>query len=144
MPYPDGLPIANVVASDDIIVVTQGSTGAPGTGVTRQATISQIASGAAGGVGNLTATGSTQATALRLPSTVSVFTTVASGTGAIIPPDASIGSIWDVWNNGANSLKLYPLFGAQIQNFGTNVAAGVAPGGRSTFFVQSSVLIVAR
>lgn len=96
------------------------------------------------GIPNLTATGITQGTALSLPSGFCVFTTVASGTGAKIPSDATVGSIWEVWNAGANDLLVYPLSGAQIQAFGTNLPATVVSGGSATFFVNSLTQVYAR
>jgi len=42
MPYQDGYPPASAVALADLINVCQGSTGTPGTGTTRQATVAQV------------------------------------------------------------------------------------------------------
>lgn len=42
MPYIDGLPDAPTVTGNDLVPVAQSSTGAPGTGITRSATLTQI------------------------------------------------------------------------------------------------------
>lgn len=96
------------------------------------------------GTPNLTATGSTQGTALSLPSGFCVFTTVSSGTGAAIPNTAPVGSIWEVWNATTTDMLLYPKSGAQIQTFGTNAPATIAAGGSAKFFVNSPTQIYAR
>lgn len=74
---------------------------------------------------NLTATGSTQVTALSLPADICKFTTVSASTGAIIPPSnpADGGT---VFNAGAQALSLYPPVGGKINALGTNAAYSVA------------------
>ena len=78
----------------------------------------QIASG-------LTATGTTQGTALAISADINSFGTVASGTGAklfaAMPGDSQI-----VYNGGANALTVYPPTGARIN--GVAVNGGVALG----------------
>jgi hypothetical protein len=74
---------------------------------------------------NLTATGSTQGTALPLPADINKFTTVAASTGAIIPA-ANPGDSGTVFNGGANALSLYPPVGGKINGLGTNAAYSVA------------------
>lgn len=74
---------------------------------------------------NLTATGSTQGTALALPADINKFTTVAASTGAIIPP-ANPGDSGTVFNGGANALSLYPPVGGKINGLGTNAAYSIA------------------
>ena len=96
------------------------------------------------GTPNLTATGSTQGDALSLPSGFCMFTTVASGTGAVLPADAPVGSLWEVWNAGANDLLVYPFSGAQIQGFGTDLPATISTGGAAKFFVNSLTQVYAR
>lgn len=99
--------------------------------------------GAGAAVTGLTATGSTRATALSLPGAICVFTDVPPGTGAVIPADAAVGSVWDVWNRGANNLLLYPLAAAAIENLAANGAATIIPGGRTTFIVESATQVYA-
>ena len=74
---------------------------------------------------NLTATGSTQATALTLPADICKFTTVAGSTGAIIPP-ANPGDSGTIFNGGGNALSLYPPTGGKINGLGTNAAYSIA------------------
>lgn len=69
----------------------------------------------------LTATGSTQGTALLLTRPINDVTTVAASTGVIFPT-ATAGMRIVVRNGGANSLNVYPASGGQINTLGTNVA----------------------
>lgn len=79
---------------------------------------------------NLTATGSTQGTALVLPTDFNVITTAAASTGVILPicgttglqiqvPDTII-----VVNHGASTVTVYPPVGGKVANGATN--AGLA------------------
>src|ERR1700744_5085202 len=54
----------------------------------------------------LTATGTTQATALQLAAVLNQCSTVASSTGVNLPP-ATLGSYVLVLNGGANAMKVY-------------------------------------
>lgn len=74
---------------------------------------------------NLTATGTTQATALLLPADANRFTTVAASTGAILPP-MNAGDTVVVYNGGANALALYPPVGGVINQGAVNAAYTVA------------------
>lgn len=74
---------------------------------------------------NLTATGSTQGTALPLPADVCKFTTVSASTGAILPP-ANPGDSGSVFNGGASALSLYPPVGGKVNGLGTNTAYSIA------------------
>lgn len=75
-----------------------------------------------------TATGTTQDDAWPITNDIAVFTTVDANTGAIL---------WDadvvVINRGSNTLSVYPPVGAQIESYGTNVAAPVYAGGAAHF-----------
>ena len=73
----------------------------------------------------LTATGSTQATALALGADLNAFTTVASGAGCILPA-MNPGDEITVYNGGANALLVYPPVGGQIKGLGTNTGYSVA------------------
>lgn len=73
----------------------------------------------------LTATGSTQGGALALPADLCKFGTVASGTGAIIPPSNS-GDSGTVFNAGANALLLYPPVGGTINALSANAGYSIA------------------
>lgn len=67
----------------------------------------------------LTATGTNQATAYSLTASDNEFTTVASGTGAILyagtPGDSQV-----VYNGGANALTVYPPSGSSINGLAAN------------------------
>lgn len=67
----------------------------------------------------VTATGTNQATALALSRQWSVVSTVAGGTGVIIF-NTQTGTETRIWNDGANSLSVYPPVGGQVDAQGTN------------------------
>ena len=131
------LPANQLLASFLVQIISGG----PQDVATTLGALAQIA-GSVAAVG-LTATGASQVTAALLGSVTSVFTTVAAGTGAAVPPTAAIGSVWEVWNAGANNLLIYPMSGAQIQSLGINAPATVVPGGRSKFVVNSATQVFA-
>ena len=68
---------------------------------------------------SLTATGTTQATALLVFNGIAYVGTVAAGTGVVLFP-GNPGTSQRVYNAGANALKIYPTSGAQINGLGTN------------------------
>lgn len=92
---------------------------------------------------SLTATGTTLATALALPSDFSVFTTVASSTGARLPTDAS-GAVtppdtYIVVNHGAQTLSVYPgTSSGKIANGSAGAAFSVAANKTATFMYIGS------
>ena len=88
----------------------------------------------------LTATGTTQSDALALSATNSQFTTVASGTGAIVPSYMQPGDFCRVFNNGANALLVYPPSGAAINNGATNAGFSLAANKSAQFFMLSPTL----
>lgn len=88
----------------------------------------------------LTATGSTQSDALALSATNSQFSTVASGTGAILPSYMQPGDYCRVFNNGANTLLVYPVSGAAINNGATNAGFSVAANKSAQFYMLSPTL----
>ena len=73
----------------------------------------------------LTATGTTQADALALTD-VNEFTTVASGTGGLIPLGCNRGDDIFVYNIGANTLTVYPPVGESINALSANAGFSVA------------------
>ena len=75
---------------------------------------------------SLTATGTTQATALLLFNGLNFIGTVASGTGVLLFP-GDVGTSQTVYNAGANALKVYPTSGAKINGLTTNGAMLLAP-----------------
>lgn len=74
---------------------------------------------------NLTATGTTQGNAFPLPADVCKFTTVAAGTGTILPA-CNGGDSGTLYNGGANALLIYPPVGGKINGLGTNAGYSVA------------------
>lgn len=74
----------------------------------------------------LTATGTTQAGALLLINGIAYIGTAASGSGVALFP-GNPGTSQTVYNAGANSVKVYPPVGAQINALGTNNAMLLAP-----------------
>jgi hypothetical protein len=73
----------------------------------------------------LTATGTTQATALPLGADCCDFTTVPAGSGCILPA-MNPGDDITIFNGGANALLVYPPVGGQIKSLGTNAGYSVA------------------
>jgi hypothetical protein len=79
----------------------------------------------------LTATGSTQATALNLLDTINVIGTTAASTGVVafpVPNQNASGDTCTVYNFGANTLTVYPPVGYKINNGSTNAGVSVAAG----------------
>jgi len=87
---------------------------------------------------SLTATGSTNADALQLGTSISRVTTTAASTGVrlLVPEEGS--TMW-VINSGANALLVYPGTGAAINALTVTTAGfSVAAGGRAVFVGVSS------
>lgn len=78
----------------------------------------------------LVATGTNQATALVLASSLSLFATVAAGTGCLLPT-ANEEFLTGIFNGGANPLTVYP-FGSEAVNGTTSIAI---PAGKTGFFL---------
>ncbi len=81
----------------------------------------------------LSATGSSQADALPIKKRGNVFTTVASGTGAVLPSSFAAGARIEICNRGSNALLVYPSEGDQIESYGVNQPVQVAVGGNAYF-----------
>lgn len=94
--------------------------------------------------GSLTATGSSQGTAFPIAKELNIFTTVASGTGAILPVSNALGNaiiagyVVTILNEGASAILIYPPSGQQINSAGTNVAVSIASGGNARFAFSGS------
>jgi hypothetical protein len=70
----------------------------------------------------LTATGTSQATALPLLNDADhQFTTVASSKGAVLP-STKLPSRVSVWNGGSNALSVYPPLGGKVNDGSANAA----------------------
>lgn len=85
----------------------------------------------------LTAAGTTQATALALTNSINEFTTVAAGTGGILPTPEP-GEDTFVANAGANALLIYPPVGGSIDALATNAGFSVPAGTRNIFTATSA------
>jgi hypothetical protein len=78
---------------------------------------------------NLTATGTNQATALSLGANINITTTVAAGTGVLLPNAGSLlGTRMIIFNQGANTLNIYPGVGYSIDGGATNAPITLASG----------------
>lgn len=88
---------------------------------------------------NLTATGTTQATALVLSSSWNQFATVPAGSGALLEAMQD-GQTQTVFNNGANSLKVYPPPGMSIDALPVNTPYVLGVGMMQIFnFINGSI-----
>jgi hypothetical protein len=81
----------------------------------------------------LTATGTTATDALALSAVVNVVATTASSTGVKLPP-AEAGAQVVVFNNGANTLTVYPQTGSTID---AGASVSIATGKERVFFGAS-------
>ena len=88
----------------------------------------------------LTAAGTNQGTAYEITSAKNAFTTVASGTGAVLDSDARGGDAQLIYNGGANTLRVYPPSGAGINNLAANAAVLLAPATACEFHCMSTTL----
>jgi hypothetical protein len=74
----------------------------------------------------LTATGSTQVTALLLPAAINAIATAAAATGVILPSNSTNGDQLAIYNGGANTVNVYPPVGGTINNLAANTAVTIA------------------
>lgn len=78
------------------------------------------------GLSSLTAEGTTQANAYILTKKVNVFSSVPSGSGAVLPSSYSPGAqIWVLNRDPANTLLLYPPLGDRIEANAVNTPLSV-------------------
>ncbi len=79
---------------------------------------------------NLSGAGTTQGNAYVIPigQALSVFSTVGSGTGAILPPLVSLGEEYEIANHGANALLVYPPVGGKMGSASTNTGYSLVAG----------------
>ena len=85
----------------------------------------------------VSAAGTTQGTATALTSNINIVTTVASGTGVVLPV-VPTGKYSVIRNNGANALLIYPGSGASIDGGSTNAAVSLPVGGFIILYGASS------
>lgn len=86
-----------------------------------------------------TATGTTSADAYTITKGITVFTTAASGTGAVLPTPAGPGLVIRVFNRGANALTVYPpathtLNGGATASVAANANTEFVYAGATTWF----------
>lgn len=86
------------------------------------------------------ATGTTQATAVPMPSQITQFATVAVNTGGLLQITKP-GSSQDVYNDGASPLTVYPPVGSNCDAAGVNVGVPLANGKRCRYTVMSPGVI---
>lgn len=86
--------------------------------------------------GALTALGSSQGTAYIIPlgQDLSVFTTVAASTGALMPAGIGPSEEYAIANHGANALLVYPPLGGTISTGAANVGYSIAAG-KTGYFI---------
>ncbi len=96
--------------------------GMPPEQATALSTFSTSSAPALSSSGSLTATGTTIADALALTSFVNLVGTAAASTGVKLP-DAPVGTMVVVQNNGANALNVFPHGATGTLNGGTAGAA---------------------
>jgi len=88
----------------------------------------------------LTATGTTQATALLISGDLNVFSTVASGAGCILPVGGE-NDTYSIINDGANALLIYPPLGGTISGGAVNASISIAVSDSIQLTYQSSLSI---
>lgn len=91
-----------------------------------------------GYAGGLVATGSTISDALQLAAQNNVVITTAAGTGVKLFANTGGGVSVSIYNDGANTLKVYPVNGsAEIGSLGAGVADTIAAGAGKTYLSRS-------
>lgn len=85
----------------------------------------------------LTATGSTQGTALAITADTNVVTTTAASTGVVFSGPTSPGDEFVVKNLGASTLSVYPALGESIDAIAANGAYSLATT-KSALFIKTS------
>lgn len=85
----------------------------------------------------LTATGTTQATALLISSNTNEIATTAASTGVVFPANQVPSDEIIVANYGANTLSVYPALGESINAGAANAAFSVATN-KTAYFVKTS------
>jgi hypothetical protein len=151
--------MSNVVNATGGVVTYSGQLGTPTQGVLTNATglpvssgVSGLGTGVAAALGNApnaagglaqfsitasaTAAGTSQGTATAITTQKTIFTSVASGTGAVL--SSALASPQSIYNRGGSSLIVYPPSGAQIEGYGTNNPVSVVVGGSASFQCPTS------
>jgi len=88
---------------------------------------------------NVTATGTTQATAAPIYGDNVIVTTTPASSGVIFSgASLSAGDILQVYNLGANALLVYPVVGSTINALAVNAGFSVAAGKAAFFTVRAN------
>ena len=85
----------------------------------------------------LSAAGTTQGTATAITKQMNEFTTVAAGTGAILPSPEQ-GEFIFVQNSGANAMNVYPASGHSINALAANAAFSLEVGKNAVFWAATA------
>ena len=85
----------------------------------------------------ISAAGSTQGTATALTKTVNIVSTVAAGSGVVLPT-AVAGRLIYVVNTNGNSVQVYPASGAAINSLATNANLTQSSGGALQYVASSA------
>lgn len=95
----------------------------------------------------LVATGTIQSNALALSANHNLLATVAAATGVILPAvstppglGVSAGDQITIYNNGANTVNVFPPVGSQIGIAATNAAVTIVSGKASRFTMLSPTM----
>jgi len=89
----------------------------------------------------LTATGTSQASALALSVDWNEVTTVDAGTGVILASGMQPGQVQRVFNGGLHALNVFPPKGSKINSLAINAAFSLAATKTQDFCVYSSTQI---
>jgi hypothetical protein len=87
---------------------------------------------------SVSAAGSAQGNATVLAKSYNVITTVASGTGVVLPVVTTAGLRVVIVNKGVNTLNVYPAASAAIDSAGSNIAVTLPVGGTVTYEAASA------
>jgi hypothetical protein len=91
----------------------------------------------------LVAAGTSSSDALQLTAGVNVFATVASGAGAKLPSDPSVGMV-AVINGGANALLVYPgQTGGQVNDATATTGSYSVANAKTALFVRAGLRWIA-
>jgi hypothetical protein len=138
-----GVNIAGAGANNRIkVVATNGNVEIDSTTLVVDATAHSVSFGGGPniykGTSGITAfAGGGQASATALTAEVNFVTTVASTADSVKLPAAVLGKHVVIFNDGANSMNIFPVTGGQIDSLGANNAYSLAAGSSREFWGKS-------
>ena len=91
---------------------------------------------------NVTAAGTTQATATLLINGMNGIKTAAAGSGVILTPNNLTSDCQIVFNGGANPVLVYPPVGSKINSLSTNGGMTLATNTACVFWWLSDTQII--